>query len=831
MKKNLLIWGLSCCMSMMAVSGWAINKTPDGVYQIATANDLVDFATLVNTGSEVNAKAVLTSDINMAGINYVPIGNSEHKYAGTFDGQGHVINNLVITGNADNQGIFGFVTTSTVKNLVAGPNNSIGGKDYVGGIVAHVVGGTLTITNCGNEGVVAGTGANAAALVGVCENNSGMFIMTNCYNTGTVSGGWESAIITGWHGKDATMVTNFYNSGQLTKGVDGSNVLYRGGMVMTNIYDVNGAQGGTKFTAEQLANGELAYLLNGKSSAEGVGFRQNLSGTVDTHPTIGSSHSVVYANGQLDCAGNPKEGSKIIYSNEDKAVRDAHVWDYQTGLCTVCGNAKLDWMIANADGAFEIGTPAQLNWFAKYADADDAKASSKALIMNDLDMKGVAYFGIGTTVHKFSGSITGKGNVVISNLDMTGKAQQSQVGFINFITAGAVVKNITLDATCKFAGIDRVGGFAGEASGGDGAITFENCGFEGTIDASGANGGGFIGVKTNNNLIPTLTNCYVTGTVNSGREGGSFSGWMPNAVTINCYAIVSGKGMVPGYEFSRGNDIKLTNCYAKNMGSNWNGALTAIEDAWLTDGTLVGKLKGTADVTEWKQGYGVNAHPVFYTRVYASENGDNTFGTATGVNVLLTRSFNDGAWNSIVLPFALSDAQVKAVFGSKVKVADYKNATADKAEGVYTLHFATTANGIKANQPAFIYGAENVDNVLIENVDIIEGAPEQDGGNIDFIGFYAANTLAAGDFFISDDNNLYKAVGTEAIKSLRAIFRAPANSGAKIYTFDIDNATTGISSLKDKAEKEGIFYNLAGQRVDKTYRGVVVSNGKKHINK
>lgn len=42
-------------------------------------------------------------------------------------------------------------------------------------------------------------------------------------------------------------------------------------------------------------------------------------------------------------------------------------------------------------------------------------------------------------------------------------------------------------------------------------------------------------------------------------------------------------------------------------------------------------------------------------------------------------------------------------------------------------------------------------------------------------------------------------------------------------------AVEGIQA--DKAQKNGVLYNLAGQRVDASYKGVVIQNGKKMINK
>ena len=55
-------------------------------------------------------------------------------------------------------------------------------------------------------------------------------------------------------------------------------------------------------------------------------------------------------------------------------------------------------------------------------------------------------------------------------------------------------------------------------------------------------------------------------------------------------------------------------------------------------------------------------------------------------------------------------------------------------------------------------------------------------------------------------------------------------SAARIVWLDGSEETTGISTVKSIAN-EGVIYNLAGQKVDANYKGVVIKNGKKMIQK
>ena len=52
------------------------------------------------------------------------------------------------------------------------------------------------------------------------------------------------------------------------------------------------------------------------------------------------------------------------------------------------------------------------------------------------------------------------------------------------------------------------------------------------------------------------------------------------------------------------------------------------------------------------------------------------------------------------------------------------------------------------------------------------------------------------------------------------------------YAFTFTPGTTGISStVENQKANDGATYNLAGQRVDKNYKGIVISDGKKVIRK
>lgn len=53
----------------------------------------------------------------------------------------------------------------------------------------------------------------------------------------------------------------------------------------------------------------------------------------------------------------------------------------------------------------------------------------------------------------------------------------------------------------------------------------------------------------------------------------------------------------------------------------------------------------------------------------------------------------------------------------------------------------------------------------------------------------------------------------------------------KSHIVEINNMTTGINTVENAGGTGAALYNLAGQRVGKNFKGVVIKNGKKYLNK
>lgn len=224
------------------------------------------------------------------------------------------------------------------------------------------------------------------------------------------------------------------------------------------------------------------------------------------------------------------------------------------------------------------------------------------------------------------------------------------------------------------------------------------------------------------------------------------------------------------------------------------------------------------------------------------EDENNTVWKFSDFPAVLKRTFSKDSWNTLVLPFSLTADQARKAFGDDIKVATYTGATCnDKEKYTYTLNFEVEEPPtIQANKPVLISGittgvGEKTE-YAFDNVSVTDSATcTQTASGFNFIGTFKPMTLNVNDWFIASDNRLYYASKAFKMKGMRAVFRAADdNSNARIGTFDVTNGTTGIRRVYDengKLLRSGATYNLSGQKVNSSYRGIVISNGKKYLQK
>ena len=149
--------------------GWAnfmtISDSQGATFRIKDAEDLRAFRNRTNEGINYS-DVVLEADINLDEESWTPIGNTpSHAFTGTFDGNGHSISGLRVV--ADYAGLFGFLSNSTVKNLIV-KNSTFSGTQYAGAICGHADDDT-TIESVIAENNTIGDAEYCGGIAGACS--------------------------------------------------------------------------------------------------------------------------------------------------------------------------------------------------------------------------------------------------------------------------------------------------------------------------------------------------------------------------------------------------------------------------------------------------------------------------------------------------------------------------------------------------------------------------------------------------------------------------------------------------------------------------------------
>lgn len=224
------------------------------------------------------------------------------------------------------------------------------------------------------------------------------------------------------------------------------------------------------------------------------------------------------------------------------------------------------------------------------------------------------------------------------------------------------------------------------------------------------------------------------------------------------------------------------------------------------------------------------------------ESDTNTLEAKTGVNVTLKRSMVANEWNTICLPFAVTEDKATAAFGDDVKIVELDEyAIVDRN----VLSFKASKE-IAAATPYLIKPSTVADEYTFENVDItdkVAGYSMTKNADVAFKGIYNTVDITSdvvdakfGDYyaaFLGAGNKIYKANGSgNKTKGFRAYFAIPNGAAASALRVVIDGTATSIKNIDSEVvESNAPVYNLQGQRVDgnNLTPGIYVKAGKKFV--
>ena len=226
-------------------------------------------------------------------------------------------------------------------------------------------------------------------------------------------------------------------------------------------------------------------------------------------------------------------------------------------------------------------------------------------------------------------------------------------------------------------------------------------------------------------------------------------------------------------------------------------------------------------------------------RVVLDETSTTAPEDANGVDVRVKRTINAGEWSTICLPFAMSQAQCQAAFGSDVEIGDFTGYTYNSGEDRLTVNFSSVT-AIAANHPYIIKVSAAVTEFTVDGVDVNPADDPRVSFRAsnkklkDFVGTYVADfdfydEAKHTPLFLSGNQFWYATEATKHLKAYRAYFDFVD------MLSEVDAARIAISfgdatAIKDvRMCSDDRYYNLSGQQVKAPAKGVFVKNGKKII--
>ena len=553
--------------------------TKEEPWLIENAEQLAYLAQQVNNGTDYEREHfLLVSDLDLSGEEWTPIGTGGKSFWGGFDGGGHTITGMTITGKeASYVGLFGechnFTADSSYIKSVTVKGANISGKSFVGaiaGVGANIsdcysienticarrqVGGVCgsligNISGCYNSSSVSGI-STAGGIMGTAsyEGNVGNGVVQYCYNIGAVTVSQQDSYVGGITGASANRydISNCLNCGKITG--NGKNV---GGIAgSTDSNDMN-------FIGNCYYNSDLNNAGVGEGASDKViplttsqlcgALPEGLNSTIWNEGSVDTNTAVATGTGSRfgTAKGTYINLTKVTKIGEMKAA-SVPVYNYVT---TNGDDWDIYTLITTAEEFAAIGQV-----------RDEAKWSANYVLGNDIDVSGVQLSSIGDPGTPYTGKFSGDGHT-IGHIDMTEDKQTYSSGLFGTIGYSKTLnsekesgKVMLLAANGAIVSSDIAGGICGNLSVGE----IYGCSFTGTV--KGHTAGGICGNAGQGTMI---SQCFFEGDVQGRSAAAGICGNSPFTVIDHCISIaaIAGDGDRAGIVYS--GDRGATNCYFNN---------------------------------------------------------------------------------------------------------------------------------------------------------------------------------------------------------------------------------------------------------------------------
>lgn len=233
-------------------------------------------------------------------------------------------------------------------------------------------------------------------------------------------------------------------------------------------------------------------------------------------------------------------------------------------------------------------------------------------------------------------------------------------------------------------------------------------------------------------------------------------------------------------------------------------------------GDVVMTMKIQKDGYEYKKSYSINVNPSLTTPVYYPESTSKNTTSSWWVN------------------FSKSDYVIKKGETMKFKFYNYSSATVNNHEN-WCLYGASTTHGASGFTEYFGVRNDNWDNTSASNTGCTSDfnwstfIADMKGSLVDMeVQYTSAGTFTMKSTITTTSNKVYNYSYTKTISSSPAQLTLFFVS-EKSY-IDGSSLVTGINDLPASLERtHDALFNMSGQRVSNSYRGIVIKNGKKYM--
>ena len=548
-------------------SGFAGGTGTEGdPWLIENAEQLAYLAQQVNNGTDYERKHFrLVSDLDLRGNEWTPIGTYRKPFWGGFDGGGHTITGMTITGNRDYVGLFGechnFTAASSYIKSVTVKQANISGRNFVGAIAGE----GANISDCYS---IENTICANRCVGGICGSLTGN--ISGCYNSSSVSGNSTAGGIMGsasYNGIVGNGVVQYcYNIGAVTVRQQDSSV---GGITgaSANRYDISNCLNCGKITG----NGKNVGGIAGSTDSNYMNFIGNCYYNSDLNNAgvgEGASDKVIPLTTSQLCGALPEGLDSTIWKegSVDTSIAKATQGRFGTATGTYINLTKVadigetktasvpvyNYVTTNGNDwdTYTLITTAEE--FAAIGQ-DTTKWSANYVLANDIDVSGVQLSSIGDSGTPYTGKFSGDGHT-ISHVNMAGDCLGlfGGIGKINGQIAGSG-KVMLLAANGVIASNNAAGGICGYLLKGE----IYGCSFIGTVK-----GGTAGGICSQSGVYNKISQCFFAGDVQGKNSAAGICG---KSGTIDyCISIgnVKGNGELAG--ISNNGDPGSENCYFNN---------------------------------------------------------------------------------------------------------------------------------------------------------------------------------------------------------------------------------------------------------------------------